>query len=200
VSRRLRPFSDLVVRLAGAHHRPTTVAAGAADSSHRANLRLHLKSSFVPRIFNFIEQAVAGQGKNQGERQQRRRQHPGRRLLPEHRPRNEVLNPVPDELRTCSQCGQPMHVLGHERCETLDIIPAQLIVSVRVDESLYRVQRCRWRLGGGHREPAAEDLFRELLVVQRTACAKHVVDTCRRVLVSSMSLLLAVLRREFETE
>jgi transposase len=87
--------------------------------------------------FSFIEEAVSGRDKESERRRRRRGSHPGRRLLPAHLPRIEVPNPVPDELRSCPQCGQPMQVLGHERCETLDIKPAELIVNVRVDESLY---------------------------------------------------------------
>ena len=71
----------------------------------------------------------------------RRGKHPGRRPLPDYDylPRNEILNPVPDALRTCPKCDRLMHLhlLGHERCEILNVIPAEFVVDVRVDESLY---------------------------------------------------------------
>ena len=88
--------------------------------------------------FGFIEDAVSGRSKEKKSRGPRRRgKHPGRRPLPDYLPRNEILNPVPEALRTCPKCGRLMHLLGHERCEILNIIPAQLVVDVRVDESLY---------------------------------------------------------------
>jgi transposase len=86
--------------------------------------------------FDFIEKVVSERKKNERKRKRRRGPHPGRRPLPAHLPRVEDFNLVPEELRTCALCGQPMHVIGHERCETLEIIPAELIVRVRVDESL----------------------------------------------------------------
>ena len=90
--------------------------------------------------FSFIGQALAARGKDgdqEQRRRRRRRKHPGRRALPDHLRREEFPNLVPDDLRTCPRCGQPMHLLGHERCETLEVKPAEVFVSVRVDESLY---------------------------------------------------------------
>ncbi len=94
--------------------------------------------------FTFIEQGVPGpsededgDGSEQPPRRRRRRgKHPGRQALPEHLPRVEVPNPVPDALRRCPHCNKPMVLLGHERCETLEVKPAEFFVNVRVDETL----------------------------------------------------------------
>lgn len=91
--------------------------------------------------FCFVEQATSGRGKGKQEDERKpkrgRGKHPGRRPLPEQLPRIEAPNPVPEGFRTCPHCGLPMKLLGHERCEILDIVPAQFVVRVRVDESLY---------------------------------------------------------------
>lgn len=87
--------------------------------------------------FSFIENATSGRRSKAKPRGPRTRgKHPGRRPFPEELPRYFIPNPVPDELRTCPKCGQLMRLLGHEQCETLNIVPAQVVVEVRVDESL----------------------------------------------------------------
>jgi transposase len=58
----------------------------------------------------------------------------GRGPLPAHLPRVEVINPVPPEQRLCPQCGSLMTTVGHDICESLDIVPAKLIVIQRKDE------------------------------------------------------------------
>jgi len=64
----------------------------------------------------------------------RKGRHPGRAALPAHLPRVEVANPVPPELRICPRCGIEMPTITHTRCETLSVIPARVVVEVRVDE------------------------------------------------------------------
>jgi transposase len=58
----------------------------------------------------------------------------GRGLLPAHLPRIEVVNPVPAAQRICPQCGRMMTTLGHDVCESLDIVPARIVVVQRKDE------------------------------------------------------------------
>jgi transposase len=60
--------------------------------------------------------------------------HPGRTKLPAHLERRQVINPVPPEQRICPRCGVEMKTVGHSACEILDIIPAQLVVTQRLDE------------------------------------------------------------------
>lgn len=66
----------------------------------------------------------------------RRGKHPGRAALPAHLPRIEQLNPVPPEKRMCSRCGREMVTVGHDVCEILEIIPAQIVVIQRKDETV----------------------------------------------------------------
>jgi transposase len=47
-----------------------------------------------------------------------------------------VNNPVPPELRICPRCGAEMTTVGHSRCEILSVIPAKVIVEVRLDETV----------------------------------------------------------------
>jgi transposase len=64
----------------------------------------------------------------------RKGRHPGRAEFPAHLPRVETPNPVPDELRSCPNCGAPMTTVDHARCERLSVIPARVVVEVRLDE------------------------------------------------------------------
>jgi transposase len=51
-----------------------------------------------------------------------------RGALPEHLPRVEVVVDVED--KTCPCCGNPLHVIGEDRAEMLDYVPAQMRVRV----------------------------------------------------------------------
>jgi transposase len=66
----------------------------------------------------------------------RKGRHPGRAPLPAHLERIRVLNAVPPELRICPKCGLEMGTVAHSICETLDIIPARLVVTQRFDETV----------------------------------------------------------------
>lgn len=67
-------------------------------------------------------------------RRSRKGRHPGRARLPDHLERVEVVNPVPAEQRRCPNCGAEMTTVGHSRCEVLAVIPARVVVEVRLDE------------------------------------------------------------------
>ncbi len=69
-------------------------------------------------------------------RRSRKGRHPGRAPLPAHLPRVEVKNPVPSEQRLCPRCGTEMTTVSHSRCESLSVIPARVIVEVRLDETV----------------------------------------------------------------
>jgi len=81
-----------------------------------------------------LEQAVAGAEAEQDKRrpaakpQQRKTPSPGRASLPAHLPRVEVM--VEPEDMACPCCGGAMHVIGEDRSERLDVIPAQYRVIV----------------------------------------------------------------------
>lgn len=87
------------------------------------------------------EMAATQAGHPQGQdgdkpKRSRRGRHPGRAPLPAQLQRVEVPNPVPPALRVCPKCGAEMTTVGHQRCEMLDVIPAKVIVTVRVDETV----------------------------------------------------------------
>jgi transposase len=81
-----------------------------------------------------LEQAVAGAEAEQAKRQpaarseRAKRQSQGRGSLPDHLPRIEVV--VEPEDVACPCCGGAMHVIGEDRSERLDVIPAQYQVIV----------------------------------------------------------------------
>jgi transposase len=62
-----------------------------------------------------------------GQRRSRSRQA-NRGSLPKHLPREEIV--IEPEAKACPCCGSDLHVIGEERSEQLDIIPAQLKVIV----------------------------------------------------------------------
>jgi transposase len=64
----------------------------------------------------------------------RKGRHPGRTALPAHLERVEVPNPVPAAMRHCPLCGTEMTTVDHARCERLSMIPARVVVEVRLDE------------------------------------------------------------------
>jgi transposase len=81
-----------------------------------------------------LEQAVASAEAEQEKREPAvkreriERQSQGRGSLPAHLPRSEVL--VEPEDMACPCCGGAMHVIGEDRSERLDVIPAQYQVIV----------------------------------------------------------------------
>jgi transposase len=77
---------------------------------------------------------AANAAKPEGSKPSRKGRHPGRTGLPAHLERVEVVNQVPPEARICPHCGSEMTTVGHQRCEKLDVIPARVIVVVRLDE------------------------------------------------------------------
>jgi transposase len=79
---------------------------------------------------------VAGKPRPSREPKCRRGRHPGRAAFSANLERVEVPNPVPADQRVCPICGKEMTLVAHSRCETLNVIPAKVIVEVRVDETL----------------------------------------------------------------
>ncbi|MBZ0173230.1 MAG: IS66 family transposase [Phycisphaerales bacterium] len=69
-------------------------------------------------------------------RKKERRGGGGRGKFPAHIPRVPVPNPVPPELRRCPLCGAEMKTMGHSLCETINVIPAQIYIEQRVDETV----------------------------------------------------------------
>lgn len=74
--------------------------------------------------------------KKRGPKSSDRSNHPGRSALPAHLRRVPVKNPVPAEKRVCPKCGAEMTTVGISCCERLDIIPAEIVVVRREDETV----------------------------------------------------------------
>jgi len=68
------------------------------------------------------------------------RQKRGRKPLPEHLPRVEVIHDLSEEEKTCA-CGCQMSKIGQEVCEKLDIIPAKVQV-IRHIRYKYACKNC----------------------------------------------------------
>jgi transposase len=66
----------------------------------------------------------------------RKGRHPGRAAFPAHLERSVLFNSVPTEQRVCPKCGSEMKTVSHEMCEQLEIVPAQLIIVQRMDETV----------------------------------------------------------------
>ena len=62
------------------------------------------------------------------------RRRGGRRPLPEHLPRVDVIHDLPESEKVCPQDGRPLERIGEEVSEQLDIIPAkiQVIRNIRI--------------------------------------------------------------------
>lgn len=63
-----------------------------------------------------------------------KKKHPGRRPLPAHLRRVETVIVCPPEACQCPGCGVAMPVIGHDRSEMLDVIPADYFVRVTLRE------------------------------------------------------------------
>ena len=98
----------------------------------------------------------------------RPRSEPGqRKSLPAHLPRIEVV--IEPETTSCSCCGGAMHVIGEEKSERLDVIPAQhrILVTRRPKYA------CRTCCGAVVQAPAPERLIRSGLPTE--AMVAHVL-------------------------
>jgi transposase len=68
------------------------------------------------------------------------RRKSGRKPLPEHLPRVEVVHDIPDEEKTCG-CGHELSRIGEEVLEQLEIIPAKIQV-IRHIRPKYACRKC----------------------------------------------------------
>lgn len=97
-----------------------------------------------------------------------RPKEPGKRKsLPPHLPRVEVV--IPPETTTCPCCQGAMHVIGEERSERLDVIPAQFRILVTRRPKY----ACRTCADGIIQAPAPERLIRSGLPTE--ALVAHVL-------------------------
>lgn len=70
------------------------------------------------------------------------RKKPGRKPLPEDLPRVEVIHDLAEDEKVCSADGHPLHCIGQETTEQLDIVPARVQV----------IQHVRYKYGCRHCE------------------------------------------------
>jgi transposase len=68
----------------------------------------------------------AADAQTPGGRRRSRPRQANRGALPKHLPREEIV--IEPEAKACPCCGGDLHVIGEERSEQLDIVPAQLKV------------------------------------------------------------------------
>lgn len=61
------------------------------------------------------------------EKRQKRQGH-GRTRFPEHLPREVIELDVPEDERSCPECGQAMSSIGEDTCERGHIVPARMVV------------------------------------------------------------------------
>ena len=69
-------------------------------------------------------------------RKKRRHGGGGRGVFPAHFPRVDVENAVPPAQRLCPLCGREMKTVAHSVCETINIVPAQVFIERRLDETV----------------------------------------------------------------
>jgi transposase len=109
---------------------------------HKRFGALSEKHAFQAQLFNEVE-VLSDQAETEEHEDityRRAKAKPGRRALPAHLPREEVIHDLADSEKRCG-CGQPLHCIGEERTEKLDIIPATARVIVHVRPK-YACRRC----------------------------------------------------------
>jgi transposase len=79
----------------------------------------------------------------------------GRRPLPPHLERQEIVHAVPAGERACPTCGAERTCIGHERSEVLEFVPATFKVEVHIREKL----ACRACEGAVATAPAADKVI-----------------------------------------
>src|SRR6516162_9114974 len=97
----------------------------------------------------------------------------GRGALPEHLPRVEIV--VEPEETACPCCGSAMHVIGEDRSQRLDVIPAQYQVIV-TRRPKYACRTCQ---GAIVQAPAPARLIGGRPADRAAGCPCHRREICR---------------------
>jgi transposase len=81
--------------------------------------------------------APAGTAQPPGDEKKKRRTRGGggRGKFPAHLRIIEVPNPLSPELRICPVCGNEMKTVTHSVCKSIAVIPAQIVIEHRLDET-----------------------------------------------------------------
>ncbi len=130
VSRMLEMNTELNKKLAGlTRKRPRS------ETMNRVKKQLKLfESNDEPKSDANAEPKPEGKEKPKKKRRRPRRPA-GRPSFPAHLERVPEENPVPDGQRKCP-CGLEMGTVGHTICETLELVPAKIVVIQRKDETV----------------------------------------------------------------
>lgn len=126
----------LVTRMRDINTELTKQLAGLRKKRPRSEVLKRLERQLVLPLDGLAAERRDRSSAPKREPKSRRGRHPGRAAFPPHLPRVPVDNPVPPEMRICPICGAEMTTVGHRTCEVLDIIPAQLVVLQRRDETV----------------------------------------------------------------
>lgn len=96
-------------------------------------------------IFNetelFADATVAEPELAEVEKHYRKRTRLTNDRLPENLPVETVVHTLPEEEQICPDCGNPLHVMGHEAWRGLKIIPAQVVIVEHIG-STYACRNC----------------------------------------------------------
>ncbi|PNV74132.1 IS66 family transposase zinc-finger binding domain-containing protein, partial [Leptospira inadai] len=86
------------------------------------------------KLFNEIEESqndspglYNGHADEKVEIHSHTRKKPGRKPIPDHIPREEIIHDIPESEKICN-CGQELSRIGEETSEKLDIIPQKVFV------------------------------------------------------------------------
>lgn len=130
----------LLTRMAELNAELTRRLAQTHRNHPRSEVLARLERKLVLPLDGLVVEEVpatpSSAGPSDGSKSPRRGRHPGRGRLPQRLPRVAEPNPVSPEQRLCPQCGAQMTTVGHRRCEILDVIPAQVIVRERLDQTV----------------------------------------------------------------
>jgi transposase len=110
-------------------------------AAENAELKGQLDSALKHRFGRRSErQPKRREPKADGEPGQRRDDH-GRKALPEHLPRREVVHDLSDAEKLCPCCGLPRVCIGEQTAEQLDLEPAKFFV-LRTLRKCYACRNC----------------------------------------------------------
>ena len=99
-------------------------------------------------------------------------------------PVETVEHALPEEERICPECGEPMHVMGHETRRELEIIPAQ----VRVKKHIQKVYSCRRCERHGTSVPVTRAPMPEAVIKGSVASASSVAHIMVQKYMNAMPL------------
>jgi len=126
----------LVTRMAGINAELTKQLSHLKRRCPRSETLARLEQQLL-FVFASVAIVTTSNGEQPDKTKRRRRGvHPGRAKLPAQLERVQVVNTVPKDQRICPLCGAEMKTVAHSVCETLEVRPAQVFVTQRLDETV----------------------------------------------------------------